>query len=270
MLLELWRRRGLVVALGLTICCGTAAALEPAPNASRAPALTGVANAEIKVTVRADQITLATTKLKLAKSTAERRWVTFYDTRALDLFKSGLVLRTRKVQDGKDDSTVKLRPIDATKVAPSWFSISGFKCEEDWNGASSVTACSLSDGRDKGEIDDVAAGKRSLKKLYNSDQERFVSTYATRAPDYARLAVLGPADAWVQSVKPADYAETIDSERWELPDGTAILELSIRVPLASAAAAQRAFITYLEAAGLDTSRREDGKTRLALEYFSKH
>jgi hypothetical protein len=267
-------RRALRLLLTLTIGCGTsqhiaslAFAAPPPTPALKSP---GVENAEIKVTVRADQIGLAMSRFALDKKHAERRWVTFYDTRALDLFSIGVILRTRKVQDGKDDSTAKLRPIDPSKVAPSWFGKSGFKCEEDWSGTTATPACSFSDDQDKGEIDDVAAGKRGIDKLYSADQERFIATYATRAPDYAHLAVLGPVDAWVWSSRPADYSEKLTSERWELPDGSAILELSIRVPLATATAAQRTFLSYLAGKGLDTSSREDSKTRAALEYFSKH
>ena len=249
----------------LQVAAGPDVAAPPAKPSSPA-----VLNAEIKVTVRSDQIALATSKFALDKRNAERRWLTFYDTRTLDLYASGVILRTRKTQDGKDDSTVKLRPIDPLKIASSWFAMSGFKCEEDWSGLANVPACSFSDAQDKGEIDDVAAGRRAIDKLYNSDQERFVATYAKHPPDYAHLLALGPTDAWVWSLRPADFSEKLTCERWELPDGTAILELSIRVPLPQAPAAQHAFVAYLAGKGIDTSSREDSKTRAALQYWSKH
>lgn len=229
----------------------------------------GVENAEIKVTIRADQIAAATTRFALSKAGAEHRFVTFYDTPALTLFKSGIILRTRKLLSGQDDSTVKLRPIDPSRIAASWFALSGFKCEEDWSAGAAVTACSLSHEQKKSEIDEVAAGKRAIEKLFSANQESFLSTYANQPTDYLKLKPLGPAEAWVWQLRRPDYDHKLTIERWELPSGTALLEISIRVPIATAAVAQRSFFAYLEGSGLDTKSRDDSKTRAALEFFTK-
>ena len=101
--------------------------------------LAEVNNTEIKLTLRADQIDLATHTFHLDKSAAERRWMTFYDSKSLALYNSGLILRSRKVKDGTDDSTTKLLGLDATKIAPSWLTMSGFKCEVDRDGARAVS-----------------------------------------------------------------------------------------------------------------------------------
>lgn len=230
----------------------------------------GVENAEIKVTVRADQIAAATTRFALNKASAEHRFVTFYDTKALSLFTSGVILRTRKLVPGQDDSTAKLRPIDPSRIAASWFAHPGFKCEQDWSAGAAVTSCSFSHDQNKGEIDEVHVGKRAIAKLFSAEQERFISTYANQPTDYIKLKALGPIEAWVWQLHRPDFAHKLTCERWELPDGTALLEISIRVPIATAAVAQRSFFTWLESSGLDTKSREDSKTRAALEYFSKH
>src|SRR5688572_6411466 len=130
----------LVVLPGLLVC---------AP----AQAGKGGENAEIKVAVRSDQLAAATARFALNKSSAEHRFVTFYDTRSLGLFGAGLILRSRKVVPGQDDSTVKLRPIDPSRIDASWFSIAGFKCEQDWSAGAAVTSCSLGVDQKKGEID---------------------------------------------------------------------------------------------------------------------
>jgi hypothetical protein len=48
---------------------------------------------------------------------AEHREIFFFDTPQLNLFEAGLVLRARIVQDGADDSTVKLRPVVPSELS---------------------------------------------------------------------------------------------------------------------------------------------------------
>jgi hypothetical protein len=222
----------------------------------------------VKVTVRADQIDLATRLLQLSKPEAEPRAITFYDTPALELYSDGLILRSRKLQDGSGDSTVKLRGLDAGRIDAGWLQQRGCRCEEDWVGDAAVPACSYSAKQRKGEIDEVAAGRRGVHKLYSAGQERFAAAYAPRALDFTRLRAFGPVQAFVWKRDVAELGDRLTIERWELPDGTALLELSVRVPRTDAAAARGRLLGFLQARGLDTSSQQETKTRVVLEYFS--
>jgi hypothetical protein len=222
---------------------------------------------ELKFTLPSWQIARARDKFKLRDSSAARREITFYDTPWLELYDGGVVLRARKQIDAADDSTIKLRPIDPELVDGSWFSLSGFKCEEDRSATKSVMSCSLTVKQDRGEIDEVADGVRSIDKLFSSDQEELLSTYAY-TPAWDELAVLGPADARVWKVKVSSFGSTLTFELWELPDNSQILELSTRVSAESADQKQAQLAAYLQSKGFDTSTEQETKTQAALDYFS--
>jgi hypothetical protein len=79
--------------------------------------ITAMDAVEIKVTIGSDQELRAERTMEVDENKADVRLLYFYDTRDLDLFKSGVVLRARLVKGGADDSTVKIRPVEAADVA---------------------------------------------------------------------------------------------------------------------------------------------------------
>lgn len=264
----------LVLAFALAACGveeeGDADVLEVEPSTEtiadlKADAASG--NVELKVTIRRDQLKSALSKFKLTDAAAEQRTVYFYDTPSLRLFEAGLILRGRKVKNGADDSTVKLRPMVASQVARSWFSIDGFKCEEDRTGAKSVESCSLTVVQDTGEIDAVAKARRGIDKLFSTDQESFADAYASAAWRWDELRALGPitARAWKFSVR--GFGPKLSAERWTLPDGTDLLEISTKVTRAQADATAGRLDALLSSRGFDTSTKQETKTRVALEFF---
>lgn len=67
---------------------------------------------------------------------------------------------------------------------------------------------------------------------------------------------------------PADAAPVhVVAERWEMPDGGKLLELSIKCPPQEAAVARKAFEGFLAGHGLDAHGVQ--KTKTALESFAK-
>ncbi|MEH2177688.1 hypothetical protein [Nostoc sp.] len=60
----------------------------------------------------------------------------------------------------------------------------------------------------------------------------------------------------------------IRCERWHIPDGRQLLELSIRVQPEQALLAQKQFMQYLKHNKLDSTGVQETKTRLVLEYFA--
>jgi hypothetical protein len=224
---------------------------------------------ELKRTVRTDQIATARAVLGLDDSEAVRVAVCFYDTPALELFESGLVLRSRLAHGDDDDVTVKLRPLPPSAVAASWFDEDGFKCEEDRSGQQSVSSCSFTVSRSARSIDAVQHGTARIASLFSEEQCRFVREYATVQPDWERLEVLGPLDAETWEVELRGLEPELSAELWTLPDGRQMLEVSTKVPQAEADATAAALDAALAARGLDTSGAQETKTHAALQAFAE-
>ena len=261
--------------LALALFTGAGCAAEPdgldgdlAPIATNPDDARVADNVELKATVPDADVTRVLARLGLDASDAEQRDVYFYDTRALDLFAHGIVLRARKVHDGADDSTIKFRPLARTDVDRAWFDESGFKCETDIAGTTAVDSCSLTVPQDRGEIDDVAAGRRRVDQLFSSAQEDFARTFASAPIAWSSLRALGPIDERVWQRESRSLRAPLTVERWTLPDGHVLLELSIRVPRSGLEPARVRFDAYLHSLAIDTSVRQETKTRVALEYFA--
>jgi hypothetical protein len=223
---------------------------------------------EIKVTMRAEQEMKAVRLFELDRATAESRKVYFFDTPALGLFRKGVVLRARLVKKGTDDSTVKFRPVDPAKIAPQWKKLEGFKLEADVAGDKIVRSASLTHPQGRGEIEDVVAGKRALEKLFSPDQERFRDAYAAVRPAFDALEVLGPIEVLRWKSKAKSFQHELTAEEWHLPDGTDLLEVSIKVDRKRAFAARDEFVAFLEQRGIDHEGVQEAKTRIALEFFT--
>jgi hypothetical protein len=226
-------------------------------------------NVELKVTVSANQVKATFAQLGLTSLKNEKRDVYFYDTPSLELSAAGMVLRSRKVYNGDDDSTIKLRPMSRTAVAASWFKESGFKCEVDAVGDKAVESCSLSVMQKRGEIDQVVAKKRLIEQLYSAKQEAFLKT-SGKPVDWTKLTTLGPVHSQVWAFNsPESFAlgSPVTAEAWTLPNGQVMLELSIKVPRADWAKARARFDQYLAAIRVNASNKQETKTKVALNTF---
>jgi hypothetical protein len=234
-----------------------------------AAASAGVDDVEIKVTVSERKERAAEKAFKLDPEAGQQRSIFFFDTHELDLFGKGVVLRARKVKGDKDDSTVKIRPVDPSKIRGKWRGQDGFKIEADGVGESMIRSASLTVGQRRNEIDEVAQGKRSIGKLFSSDQETFLSEVSPASFDLTALAVLGPVEAFRWKFKNPGLPFEITAENWRLPDKRDLLEVSIKVPGAQAAAASAAFTAFLTALDLKPEGGQQTKTRVVLEFFAK-
>jgi adenylate cyclase class IV len=240
----------------------------PATGTTLELATAGTRAVEIKVTIRTDQQLHAVRLFELERGDGEAREVYFFDTPQLDLFRQGVILRARLVKGGKDDSTVKIRPVDPAKIVDDWKKRSGFKLEADAVGEKVVRSASLSAEQKAGEIRDVATGKRDLRKLFSLDQESFLAAYAPMKIDFSKLKPLGPVQVLRWSFDQDDVPYDLTAEEWRLPDGKDLLEVSIKVEREEAAGAREIFETFLRGLGLDTEGAQETKTRVALEYFA--
>lgn len=229
------------------------------------PAISAV---EIKITARIEDEDLAIRILEQSGEEPEVRTIYFFDTPGLDLFDAGLVLRARKVKGDEDDSTVKLRPVDPARIPIDWSKTDGFEVEMDRVGDKEVISAKLSAPQAQGEIDDAVAGNRPLRKLFSADQERLIAEFGPAEVGWNALTVMGPIDVRKWKVEFDDFAHEVVAERWKLPDGSDLVELSIKVEPGEASAAAGEFTAFLEGHGLDVSGDQQTKTRGALTFFT--
>ena len=89
------------------------------------------------------------------------------------------------------------------------------------------------------------------------------------AIEFESLMVLGPVDAFRWKVTHHGLPYPIPAEEWTLPDRRDLLEVSIKVPTAQAAAASAAFDSFLKELKLQPRGGQETKTRVALEFFVK-
>ena len=241
----------------------------PEPNDRMTELTAGAQGVELKVTVSEQREQAAADAFKLDPKKGERRRIFFFDTNTLALFKGGLVLRAREVKGGRDDSTVKVRPVDPKKVADEWRGLAGFKIEADGVGNRMIRSASLSVEQGGGEIKAVEQKLRSIKKLFSDEQESFLAELSRVAVDFGTLKVLGPVDALRWKVRHDGLPYPITAEEWTLPDGRDLLEVSIKVPTAQAASASAGFDSFLKGLHLQPQGGQETKTRIALEFFVK-
>ena len=225
---------------------------------------------EIKVTVKPDQELQALRALELNEDSAEVRILYFFDTVHLDLFNSGVALRARLVKGDEDDSTVKFRPVKPEKISNEWKKLNGFKLEADCVGPRVVCSASHTVPQHRGEIDDVAKGKREIRSLFSKDQERFLIEFYKGSVNYNDVRVLGPIRVLRWKLKHKGFPYELTAEEWRLPDGEDLVEASIKVPPGKAQSAQKEFEKHLRKIGLNPAGAQQTKTRTALEYFAKN
>src|SRR4029453_14474615 len=118
----------------------------------------------------------------------------------LPLFRQGVVLRVREVQDGDDDATVKLRPCRRSQLAESWQGAEkgdGWKLrvEEDWAGTRRTLAASCVADLPSRRIAAVREGKEPVGRLFSGAQLRFLSDCAGMPITLEGLPLLPPLPA---------------------------------------------------------------------------
>ncbi len=223
---------------------------------------------EVKLTARIEDEDLVLGLLKESGEDAEERVVYFFDTPGLDLFDAGLVLRARKKQGDVDDTTVKLRPVDPARIPIDWTTTEGFEVEMDRVGDNQIISAKLTAEQDEGEIDEAVDGRRPLRKLFSSDQERLITEFGPTDVGWEALTTMGPIRVQKWKVDAKKLGHEMVAERWKLPDGSDLVELSIKVEPGEATEAAGDFTAYLESLGLDVGGDQQTKTRGALTFFT--
>lgn len=230
---------------------------------------------ELKMTVPATSHRATIQGLPIDPVEAQPRQVYFFDTPDLALNKAGLVVRARRIQGGRADTVIKLRPVVPAELDPELRKLAAFNVEVDMLPGGFVCSASLK-GRATGQaVRDVIAGDTPLRDLFSNRQRAF---YKEHAPDGLRLSdlvSLGPTfvlkgsfDA-PTSFDPKAPPRRLVAEMWLYPDGSRILELSTKcLPSETFQVAAEAR-HYLVTRGVELGGVQQTKTKTALEYYSE-
>lgn len=222
-----------------------------------------VGTVEMKITARARDEDEVLEALEQAHIEPEAREVYFFDTEDLTLFEAGIVLRARRVHDGADDSTVKLRPVDSKSIGERWKADPKLEFEVDAVGDDYVASAKLSADQDCGEIDEVARASAACGACSRMTRSNFS---ATTHPVELRsngisFAHLGPVNVHKWEFEPKDLGYEVTVEEWVLPDRSDLVEISIKVDPNEAVEANERFVDFLRSRGFDTEGEQQTKTR---------
>ena len=224
---------------------------------------------ELKLTVPEDQQRSTIQGLGMDPIEAQIRLVHFFDTPDLTLNAKGVVVRARRVQGREDDTVIKLRPVVPADLPEDIRRSAGMFVEVDAMPGGFVCSASMK-GRlgTPHEVKRVAAGERSIKKLFSKEQRAFYAAHAPEGIGLDDLTLLGPIFVLKLNFRPEGFGRKMVAELWMYPDGERILELSTKCPPAEmfqVAAEARAF---LEGQGVDLSGQQQTKTATALKFFA--
>jgi hypothetical protein len=240
---------------------------------------------EIKFSLSDRQVAKALKALKLVGDGEPRRVGFLEDTTVgaeLPLFHQGIVLRVRQVEDGDDDTTVKLRPCRRSQLAQGWLGAEkgdGWKLrvEEDWAGARRVLAVSCVANLPSGRIAaawDNKEPKEPVGRLFNGGQWRFLLDCAGTPVNLDALTLLQPVTAarWgdvrIKGVQGAEDVEDVVVERWTVEPALDFLELSLKKDtVEEAQAAQKGLERAMNALRLERDDEHASKTERVLAHL---
>jgi hypothetical protein len=231
--------------------------------------ISGADSVELKATVPLTERHQPGAKLGVDPLDAQIRQVYFFDTPDLQLYKSGLVVRARRVQKKGDDSVVKLRPIVPDELSPDVRQSPAFAVEVDAMPGGFVCSGSMKRALGPTAVMEAVSGRRPLRKLFSKEQRALYAVHAPAGVELDDLSILGPIFVLKLKFSPEGYDRRLVGELWMYPDNSIILELSTKCAPSEAFQVATETRAYLVERGVDLSGEQSAKTKKALEYFSK-
>jgi hypothetical protein len=228
----------------------------------------GSDSVELKVTIPQTSHRATLRGLPLDPVEAQPRQVFFFDTPDLALNKAGVVVRARRIQGGRGDTVVKLRPVVPADLPAEVRRSPSFNVEVDLMPGGFVCSASFK-GRSTGqEIRDALAGKQPLRKIFSKDQRAFFAAHAPAGIEMDSLVPLGPTFILKSRFTPAELGRSLVAELWLYPDGSRILELSTKCLPSETFQVSAEARAYLVGRGVVTGGTQQTKTKTAMEFFS--
>jgi hypothetical protein len=228
----------------------------------------GADTVELKLTVPATAHRATIRGLPIDPVEAQPRQVFFFDTPELTLNQAGVVVRARRIQGGRADTVIKLRPVVPDELSPEIRHNPAFGVEVDAMPGGFVCSASFK-GRSTGqEVRDALAGKMPVRKLFSKDQRAFYAAHAPAGLDLDSLTPLGPTFLLKTAWMPEEMGRRMVAEMWLYPDGSRILELSTKCLPKEAFQVAAEARAYLAKYGIVATGQQQTKTKTALEFFS--
>jgi hypothetical protein len=229
----------------------------------------GSSSVELKLTVPDAGHRAAIQSIQLDPVEAQPRQAYFFDTPDLALYNAGVVVRARRIQGGRADTVVKLRPVDPATIDAELRRSASFKVEVDVMPGGYVCSASYKGVCSGQEVLDVTAGTTALHSLFSKEQRDFYAAHAPAGIPMDSLVTLGPLFLLRAKHQPRDFGRRIVVEMWLYPDGSRILEISTKCLPGEAFQAGAEFKAYLAACGIVLTGRQQAKTKSTLEFFGK-
>jgi hypothetical protein len=229
----------------------------------------GADSVELKLTVPVSDHRATIVRLGIDALEAQIRHVIFFDTPDLALNAAGVVVRARRIQGGRGDSVIKLRPVVPADLPADLRKSGSLGVEVDVIPGGFVCSASLKGKSSAAEIRATTIGGKSIRRLFTKQQRAFFAEHAPAGIELDGLTALGPTFVLKVRITPAELGRPLVGELWLYPDGSRILELSTKCPpsqMFQVAGECRAFLT---GRGVRIAGGQQTKTKTALEYFSR-
>jgi hypothetical protein len=224
---------------------------------------------ELKLTVPDSERRSTVTALGMDPLDAQIRQVYFFDTPDLALNQHGIVVRARRIQQRGDDSVVKLRPVVPADLPTHLRASKNLVVEVDAMPGGYVCSASLKGTPRAGDVKQVAAGDRPIRKLFSKQQRAFYATHAPEGVGLDDLQILGPITLLKLKFSPGEYGRRLVAELWFYPDGSRILELSTKCMPGEGVQVAAETRAFLADQGVDLFGEQQTKTKTALEFFTR-
>ena len=228
----------------------------------------GADSVELKVSVPADSHQATIRGLELDPVEAQPRQVWFFDTPDLTLNQMGLVVRARRIQGGRGDTVIKLRPVDPDELPDELRTSGSVNVEVDVLPGGFVCSASFKGRSDGATIRAAVEGETPLRKVFSRDQRTFYQERAPAGLALDNLVPLGPTFVLKGQLTPDELNRRVVAEMWLYPDGSRILELSTKCLPSEAFQVAAETRAYLAEHGVKLGGTQQTKTRLALDFFS--
>jgi hypothetical protein len=227
----------------------------------------GADSVELKLTVPASEHRATIASLGLDPVEAQPRQVFFFDTPDLALDRAGLVVRARRIQGGRGDTVVKMRPVVPDELSADVRRSTSFKVEVDVLPGGFVCSGSMKGASTGQDIRDAVAGSFPLRKLFSKAQKSFFVAHAPSGIGFDSLVPLGPTFILKAVFTPSELRRRFVTEMWLYPDGSRILELSTKCMPREAFQVAAETRGYLASRGVTLGGAQQTKTKTALAFF---
>ena len=234
----------------------------------------GANSVELKVTIPTAAHRATIQGLPMDPVESQPRQIYFFDTPDLALYRAGVVVRARRIQGGRGDTVIKLRPVDPEKLPSDLRRNPSFNVEVDALPGGFVCSGSFK-GRTTGrEIHDVVTGKKLPSKIYSKDQRAFYRLHAPAGIELDSLVPLGPTfilkDRFNVQTSLDDKAppRSMVAAVWFYPDGSRILELSTKCLPNEALGVAGECRAYFAERKVSLNALQQTKTKTALEFYA--